>query len=118
MLTKQRGASFWQWLIIGGMAGVFLYAGLMLTPIYMEGMSVRKALLSVEKSNVGRSQNEILKKIQANFQIDQVERATTKDIKFKNLRNGKLEVSIEYNAKVQMFGNLYLLVEFRESVEV
>ncbi len=118
MYQKQKGATMWQWLFVGGMVGVFLYAGLQLTPIYMEGMSVKQALVKLKTSGSSLSKSEIIRKIEAQFQIDQVKRASKEDIKIKPTRGGKRKVSIDYDAKVHMVGNLYLLVEFRNEVEI
>ncbi len=118
MYQKQKGATMWQWLFVGGMVGFFLFAGLQLTPVYLEGMSVKQALTKVKASGSSMSKTEITNKILAQFQIDQVTRAKKEDIKFKPLRNGKREVSIDYDVRVHLFGNLYFLVEFRNKVEV
>lgn len=118
MYQKQKGATMWQWLFVGGMVGFFVFAGLKLTPIYLEGMSVKQALMKVKTSNSSLSKQDVLNKLNAQFAIDQVQRVKKENIKFKTLRNGKMEVSIEYDAKVPLFGNLNFLVEFRNKIEV
>ena len=63
MYQKQRGATFWQWLFIGGMVGIFLYVGMILTPVYIESMSVKKALKSVESTGTALTKREVTNKI-------------------------------------------------------
>jgi hypothetical protein len=118
MYQKQKGATMWQWLFVGGMVGIFVYAGIKLTPIYLEGMSVKQALVKLKTADSSMSKREIMNKLMAQFQIDQVTRATKDNIQIKPARNGKRKVSIDYDAKVHMIGNLYLLVEFRNEVEI
>ncbi len=114
MYQKQKGASMWQWLFVGGMVGIFVYIGLMLTPVYMESMSVSKAIRNIEDFSGARlSKDEVRRKIMAQFQIDQVTRVAKDDIKFKTQRNGKMEVSIDYEVRVHLASNLYILVEFK-----
>jgi hypothetical protein len=118
MYHKQKGATMWQWLFVGGMVGIFVYAGLQLTPIYLEGMSVKQALVRLKNADSSMSKREIMNKLLAQFQIDQVTRANKDNIEIKPSRNGKRKVSINYDAKAHMVGNLYLLVEFRNEVEI
>jgi hypothetical protein len=118
MYQKQRGATFWQWLFIGGMVGVFLYVGMSLTPVYLESMSVKKALKNVESAGTALTKREVKNKILSQFQIDQVDRVGEENIKFKPLRSGKMEVSIDYDVKVPLISNLFILVEFRNKIVI
>ena len=118
MYQKQKGATMWQWLFVGGMVAIFIYVGLMLTPVYMEGMSVKQALMKLKASGASLTKSEVTTRIMKQFQLDQVTRAKKEDIKFRTLRDGRMEVSIEYDVKVHMTGNLFLLVEFRPKVQL
>ncbi len=119
MYQKQRGASMWQWLIVGGMAAVFIYVGIMLFTVYFENMSVKKALQSIEQLDKDkRSKSDIKKKIENQFNVNQVTRATGDNIKFKTLKSGGLEVSVEYEVKIHLVSNIYVLTVFNDKVEI
>ncbi len=118
MLNNQKGATMWQVLFVGGMVGIFVYVGIVLTPVYIELMGVRKALTTLQTSGIVGTKSEIKKRLDANFLIDQVKTVKAKDAEIKQLRNGKKEVSILFSSKVQVFGSLHLLVESRETVEL
>ena len=101
-----------------GVAIVVVYVGLQLTPIYFEGMSVKKAFSQLQSNGASMTRQEVKSKVDAQFAVDQVNRVTSKDLKFKPLRSGKTEVSLDYDVKVPLVGNLSLVVEFRNKAEI
>ncbi len=116
MYHKQKGATVWQWLFVGGMAAIFVYIGLMLAPIYYENMGVKRALNSLKDVGGARmSKSEITRKITQQFKIDQVTRANKEHINFKPLKEG-MQVSIDYDVQIPLISNISLLVEFRDKV--
>ncbi|NVK54664.1 MAG: DUF4845 domain-containing protein [Gammaproteobacteria bacterium] len=117
MYQKQRGATMWQWLFYGLVGIVVVYLGLNLTPIYIEGMAVKKAIKQLENAGT-MTKREVIKKVDAQFYIDQVDSVDAKELEFKPLRNGKTEVSLEYEKRVHLIGNLFVLVEFKNRVEI
>ncbi|NVJ61797.1 MAG: DUF4845 domain-containing protein [Gammaproteobacteria bacterium] len=118
MYQKQRGASMWQWMFYAAVGFLGLYVALNLTPIYIEGMSVRQALAKLEHQGGGSSKREIMAKLEKQFQLDQVNSVKKEHIKFRQVRDGKLEVTIEYEKRVPLIGNLYLLVDFKNKATI
>lgn len=96
MYQKQRGATMWQWLFYVAIGFLGLYIALNLTPIYIEGMSVKQALAKLEKQASGSTKREIMSKLEAQFQIDQVNSVKKEHIHFRQVRDSRWEVKIEY----------------------
>jgi len=119
MYQKQKGASMWQWLFVGGMVAVFAYVGLQLSPVYYEHMGVTRALRSLDEvGGSSMTKQEATKRIMAQFQVNQVTRVKKENISFKNKRNGGMDVMIEYDVKIPLVGNMFILVEFRDKASI
>ncbi|MCO7225467.1 DUF4845 domain-containing protein [Pleionea sp. CnH1-48] len=118
MFRRQKGASIWSIMMIGAMVGGYGMVGIQLVPVYIENMSVKKALESLEKENTKMSKAQVNRKLAAQFNINQVERVTKENIHFKPTRGGKMRVSIVYDVKIDLVSNLSVLVEFDDSVEI
>lgn len=118
MYQKQRGASMWQMMFYVGLAFVVVYLALRLTPIYLEGMSVKKAFSQLQSNGASMTRQEVKSKVDSQFTVDSVKRVSSKDLEFKSLRSGKTEVSLDYDVKVPLVGNLTLVVEFRNRAEI
>ena len=119
MLVRQKGASMWSWLVVMAMASIYIIVGLQLVPIYFENLSVKKALKNLEEiDREQRTKKQIVKALQKQFLIDSVNTVKTEHIKIKPIGSGKLSISIDYDARVTVAGNLYVVVEFRERVDI
>ncbi|MEE4245392.1 MAG: DUF4845 domain-containing protein [Kangiellaceae bacterium] len=119
MYQKQRGATMWQWLFVGGMVGVFLYVGMRLTPAYIQNMAVKKALTNLnEVGSVSMSKADIKRRIMSQFNVDNVTNAEASDIKIKQIKGGKKRVTIDYEFRVELIDNISLVVDFKNSTEI
>ncbi len=118
-LKQQRGMTAIGWLIILAMVAFFVLIGLRLFPIYIEKFSVVSSIESLKnEAQVTRKTNsEIKSLILKRFQINDVKNATRKNITISK-RGGVLTASVKYEVKTKLFGDLSLIAEFDESVEV
>ena len=118
-LKRQQGVTGIGWLIILGMIAFFVLIGLRLFPVYSENFNVISSLKSLEKEPqvTRKSKADILRLIMNRFQINDVKNAGRKNIKISK-RGGVLTVSVKYDVKTKLFGDLSLIAEFDESVEV
>ena len=118
-LKQQRGMTAIGWLIVLAMVAFFVLIGLRLFPIYIEKFSVVSSIESLKnEAQVTRKTNsEIKSLILKRFQINDVKNATRKNITISK-RGGVLTASVKYEVKTKLFGDLSLIAEFDESVEV
>ena len=118
-LKKQQGVTGIGWLIILGLIAFFVLIGLRLFPIYVEKFSVVSSIESLknEPHVTRKTKAEIMSLITNRFQINDVKNVTRKDITISK-RGGILNVTVKYEVKTKLFGELSLIAEFDESVEV
>lgn len=120
MRHSQRGVTFIGWLILLIPIGIFVYAGIRLTPIYLNYMRVAKALTSVAKeykSGPTLNPGDVRTSLGKHFDIDSIEHPDLKEIDIH--REGDHLVAIaDYEDTVPMFGNISLLVQFHKQVDM
>lgn len=118
-LKRQQGMTGIGWLIVLGLIAFFVLIGLRLFPVYSEKFNVVASLKSLENEPqvTKKSKADILRLIMNRFQINDVKNAGRKNISISK-RNGVLTVSVKYDVKTKLFGDLSLIAEFDESVEV
>ncbi len=118
MYQKQRGATFWSWLVVGAMASVYIVVGVQLVPVYKENISVKQALKNLKNvNNLSLNKDTVYKHLSKQFNIDNVDRIKKEHIKIvrKKGRGGKVHVI--YDVKISIFGSDFsLVVDFDESV--
>lgn len=118
-MRRQQGMTLIGMLIVAGIAGVFLLAGIRLVPIYLEYLKVETTLKEVKKdldgSNAGPGQ--IRTAIERRFDIEAVTAIKSKDIKIERSGNG-YAVTADYEGRAPFLGNVYLVMDFEKSVEV
>jgi Tfp pilus assembly protein PilE len=119
MRRKQQGMTLIGMVIVALIAGVFVLAGIRLTPVYLEYMKVDSALKSMKSdldgSNAGPGQ--IRTSLERRFDIESVRNLRAKDIKIERTANG-YRVEADYEGRTVFIGNLYFVVDFDTSVEV
>jgi hypothetical protein len=119
MRHSQRGITFVGWLVLLVPVAIVVYAGIRLTPIYLNYMRVAKALSQTVSEAKGESANAQMLRValEKHFDIEGIEHPTTKDIDIH--REGDHWVAIaDYEDLAPMFGNVSLLVQFHKQVEV
>lgn len=120
MRHSQRGITFIGWLILLAPFVVVAYAGIRLTPMYLNYMNVSKALAQVStqaKSGSGMSPVELRTSIEKNFYIQGIEHPNPKDVDVQRVGEHMVAIA-DYEDVAPMFGNISLLVQFHKQVEV
>ena len=116
MRFRQRGITFIGWLFLLAPLAVVGYAGLRLTPVYLNYMKVVRALnLVASDANGNADPKAIRTTIDKHFEIDMVDYPTSKDIKV--TRNGTgWDVEASYDDEAPLFANISLHVAFDKTV--
>lgn len=120
MQHRQRGMTMLGILVIIAVVGAWLYAGIRLTPKYLEYMRVASTLEKVRdefSSNPGTTEFMLRKSVERHFDIDMVEIITSNDIEI-NKEGGSFTMRAAYEDTVPLAGNVSFLVEFDKVVEV
>ena len=123
MISKrlQRGMSIWVLMYILGSLGVFGLVGLKLFPAYLESFKVDKALegLMNEPRINNMSKNEIKSSLVKRLDIDEVRTITERNFKeFVTIdkKANRVVVTVDYESKVPLAGNVSVVAHFYKQV--
>lgn len=120
MQHRQRGMTMLGILVIVVVVGAWLYAGIRLTPKYLEYMRIAATLEKVRdefSSNPGTTEFMLRKAVERHFDIDMVEIITSNDIEI-DKEGAVFFMTAAYEDTVPLAGNVSFLVEFDKTVEV
>jgi Domain of unknown function (DUF4845) len=120
MRSKQRGITLMGLLIGLVLVGGWIYVGIRLTPVYLQGMAVKSALNKVRdeyESNPGTNVQMIRVAISRQFDVESITAITFKDIEITQ-EGGSFMVRAAYEDVRPLVANVSLLVDFDETVEI
>ena len=117
--TNQQGLTFISLAFILGLIGFFVLLGLKIGPVYLNHSKVVSTLAELKKTTdiEGQSEAEIRDSLSKRFNINYVDDVTQKDITITRHEN-YLKVVIAYEVITNIVGNLSVLVEFNDVMEV
>ena len=120
MRSKQAGITFIGWLFLLAPLAIVVYAGIRLTPIYLNWMKVAKTLEQVKteiKDSGNISLEQVSRAIGNHLDIEGVDFPNVKDIKV--TRQGRSWViQAAYDDQAPLFANIFILVSFDKTVTV
>ena len=116
---KQQGLTFISLVFVLGLIAFFVILGLKIGPIYLNHSKVVSTLAELKKTTdiEGQSEAEIRDSLSKRFNINYVDAVTQKDITITRHEN-YLKVVIAYEVITNIVGNLSVLVEFNDVMEV
>lgn len=120
MRSRQRGITLMGLLIGLVLVGGWVYVGIRLTPVYLQGMAVKSALNKVRdeyEANPGTSVQMIRVAISRQFDVESITSITFKDIEITQ-EGGTFFVRAAYEDVAPLVANVSLLVDFDETVEI
>ncbi len=120
MRHRQRGMTMLGILVLVVVVGAWVYAGIRMTPKYLEYMRVASTLEKVRDeydSNPGTTEFMLRKAVERHFDIEMVEVITSNDIEI-DKDGGMFTMRAAYDDTVPLAGNVSFLLEFDKSVEV
>jgi hypothetical protein len=117
MLKRQRGMTFLGILILVAFVGLFVFAGIKLTPVYLEYMKVAKALESMKTENVGTNPQAFRIALERRFDIDDVKSIRSRDVEI--TRDGDVWViRAAWDVTTDFISNVGFIVSFDKTVEI
>lgn len=122
MRQQERGVTFLGWMILLLPVAIVLYAGIRLTPVYLEYMKVTKTLDQVRDELKGdqADMNTIRYAIEKRFDVEDVNVMTVRDNdKLKITKDGQgYKVQAVYQASAPFISNVSLQVNFDKTVHI
>lgn len=119
MNKHQRGMTLIGWVIVLGLIAFFSLLALRLVPLYLDIYRIKTVLKSLPQEPLitQKTPFEIKQMIERKLYINYVESVQAKD--FEVTRKGnKTTVSIEHEFRTPFIGNVSLLVDYQDSVEM
>ncbi len=118
-IRAQRGMGFVTLFIILSIAGVAAVAGMKIVPLYMDDMAVSSAFenLAKQSGSGSLSKAEISGLITKRLYINQLdEKIPLTNLKVESGQGGGKKVSLDYEARATVMGNLDAVATFTHSV--
>ena len=118
-LKSQQGMTAIGWIIVLGLIGFFVLLALRMTPAYLEYMTVKASLESLqnEPGITEKTAPEIRSMLSKRFDVNDVKNVTGKDVQIEN-QGGRLSVWVDYEVRVGVLGNVDAVMSFAHDVEV
>ena len=119
MKKRQAGITTLGLVILAAFVGLFAFAGIRLTPVYLNYMKVVGVVDGVreEFDGTGASRSQIRSSISRRFDIESVGIITAKDVKVLKVDGGH-EVAATYSHKAPFIANISFVVDFDKRVLV
>lgn len=121
-LKSQQGMTFLSMIFVLGLIGFFVLLILKIVPIYLDHSKVVNALATLEQTTDIQTFSEMEirssldKRLRMNY-VDDIKAQSRDDVKI--IKNGNyLKVEIQYEVVKKIVGNLSVLAEFDDVIEV
>lgn len=117
--SRERGMTTLGMLILVVFVGLFVFAGLRLTPVYLNYFKVNGVVEGVQKEFDGQNptRTAIRGSISRRFDIESVSVITAKDVKVTAV-DGGFEVAAVYSHEAPFIGNVSFVVNFNKTAMV
>jgi uncharacterized protein DUF4845 len=119
MRRHQRGITTLGWLILLIPVAIVFYAGVRLTPVYLNYMKVSHTLDQVvgEVPNETATADGIRNTLGKHFDIDSLDYPDVKDLKITRV-NSVWQIEANYDDQAPLFANIFILVTFDKVVHL
>ncbi len=115
----QSGMTGIGWLIVLSLVGFFALLALRLVPAYLEFYKIAAAMESLQKESglAEAGPGDIRKMLGRRFDVNEIRRLQPEDVKIER-QAGKLRISVAYEVREPMLGNVGVVVDFKKQVDL
>lgn len=120
MERRQQGMTFIGLLCILAMAGVIVYAGVRLVPVYLNYMNIVKTMETTASEVKGENPDPgaIRNSLERHWEITTISVVDYKDVEITKDDDGSVSLHVVYDDAEPYLGNLSLAVHFDKTVKV
>jgi hypothetical protein len=117
---RQQGMTFIALLCILAMAGVIVYAGIRLVPVYLNYMNIVKTMETTASEVKGDNPDPgaIRNSLERHWEITTISAVDPKDVEITKDEGGGVSLHVAYDDSEPYFGNVSLAVHFDKTVKV
>ncbi len=119
MRRHQRGITTLGWIILLVPVAIVFYAGVRLTPVYLNYMKVTHTLEQVasEIPNETATESGIRGACEKHMNVDSLDYPDVKDLRIKRV-NDNWQIEANYEDQAPLFANIFILVTFDKIVKL
>lgn len=118
MRAQQRGATLIGMVIILAIIGSGVYAGIRLLPVYMEYLSVSRALEQTAEEHAGTATVQALRvSLDRRWTVEDIQSISAREIEITKVGSG-YSLRAWYRAETPFIGNVSLVADFDKTVMV
>jgi hypothetical protein len=119
MQRYQRGVTFLGWMFLLAPIALVVYAGIRLTPLYLEYMKIARTLEQVKEEFKGEepTPQRMRSSIERRFDVESVTVIGHGDVKITKENDGYI-LDVEYSQSAPYMSNLSLQLDFHKTVTV
>ncbi len=116
---RQRGMTTIGLVLLLAVIAFFVLLGLKLYPIYYDSFKVGAALdsLKTDSASTSKSSTEMVDRLMKRLSVDNVDHVEKSDVTVEKSAKG-MRISVDYEARKNIIGNIDLVVSFSKAVEV
>ncbi len=120
MQRRQQGMTFIGLLCILAMAGVIVYAGVRLVPVYLNYMNIVKTMETTASEVKGENPDPgtIRNSLERHWEITTISAVDYKDVEITKDDDGSVSLHVVYDDSEPYLGNVSLAVHFDKTVKV
>ncbi len=117
--NRQQGMTFISWLVILVVAGFMVMIGIKITPVYLEHYSVKESLESLKHEPLisRKPVGDIRKMLFRRLEINNIRSLSKDEVTIKR-SGGVTTISVSYEERKPIIGNLSLVMSFNDSIEL
>jgi hypothetical protein len=118
MRNRQQGMTMIGWLLVMIPVAIVVYAGIRITPVYLNYYRVVRSLqqLGIEsRDDAQRSVNSLRTSLDKRFDIEYVDHPKANQVEFTRV-NGTWVATVDYEDLAPLFSNISLLAQFHKEV--
>ena len=119
MRQRQQGMTFIGLLCILALAGIVVYAGIRLVPVYLNYMNVVRTMQATASEHKGDNPDAgaLRRTLEKHWEVEQISSVDWKDIEIVKDENG-VSLHVAYDDSEPYIGNVSLSVHFDKTVKV
>ena len=120
MRSSQRGVTFIGWLFLLIPVAILVYAGIRLTPVYLNYFRVARSMqqTAMQFQDGGQiNPQQVRTTLERRFDIESIAYPTSKDIDIHRVGEGWVMIT-DYEGVAPLFANVSIVVDFHKEVEL
>ena len=117
--NRQNGMTTISLALLLGLLAFMVLITLTLAPIYLENLNVAQKLKTLKKDSsvANMTDDEIMETLFKRFSIDNVDSVKAEDVLISR-EGGTVQISVEYEVRKQLVGNVDVVVSFFDEVNL